>query len=133
MAEFVEPNVSTLKVQVYVDSEGIITSTNISKKRLRQVDGFKVDGTLEEAIAVLDFMFGSGTYDVKSIKRITVYKVDSGEIIEVEFYSSDIAPIFAGTYQPSGSKFTYDDLTPLFTGTYQLSGRNKFTAEDINF
>ena len=121
--DFVAPTTSKLKVRVdYGTSKKIIT-----------IKGFKPDGTAAEAMTVLDavlFEIGGVSYDVKSIKKISVWDVESDEWVEVVFIPADIAPIFDGTYTPSGTVFTNADILPIFNGTYVPSG-NRFSADDF--
>ena len=98
--DFVAPTTSKLKVRVDYGTS----------KKIITIKGFKPD--------------------VKSIKKISVWDVESDEWVEVVFIPADIAPIFDGTYKPSGTVFTNADILPIFNGTYVPSG-NKFSADDF--
>ncbi len=119
MAEFIEPLTSKLKVKVTIgNSVKIIT-----------IKGFNAKGTVNDAIAVLDAVLveiGGSSYDVLSLRKISVWNVDTGEWQEIIFTASDISLVFSNSYQTQGNVFSAND----FNGTYLPSG-NKFSANDV--
>ena len=130
--EWSAPPTSKLRVKVTIgDSTKFIT-----------ISGFNANGNFSDAVAVLDAVLveiGGSSYDVHSIRKISVWDVVNNEWVEVIFIASDIAPIFnnyqpSGSvfsasniaqifndYQPSGNVFSASDITPIFSGTHQLS------------
>lgn len=128
--EFSNPNVASLKVNVYLDSDSTITdSNNLCGFKSITVKNVNKNISVAEADYLLRLLLGENTYDVSSLEKVTTCDV----LFNMEFLKSDVAPIFDGTYQLSGRNvFTYEDTNPIFDGSYQLSGRNTFTADDIN-
>ena len=121
MYDFIEPTTSKLKVKVTMDdSVKIIT-----------ISGFNAKGNFNDAIAVLDAVLveiGGISYDIKSIKKISVWNVQTSEWVEIIFTSADIAQVF-DNYSTAGTIFTSADITPIFNN-YSASGTT-FTATDI--
>ena len=122
MIDFIEPTTSKLKVKVTIgNATKIIT-----------ISGFNAKGNFNDAIAVLDAVLvelGGISYDIKSIKKISVWNVQTSEWVEVVFIAADIEPIF-NNYQLQGTIFTATDIEPIFNNTYTPSG-NKFSAADF--
>ena len=123
MFDFVEPTTSKLKVKVTMDDATKIIT----------ISGFNAKGNFNDAIAVLDAVLaelGGISYDIKSIKKISVWNVQTSEWVDIIFTAADIEPIFNGTYSPQGTMFTAADIEPIFNGTYTPQG-TMFTAADI--
>ena len=122
MYDFIEPTTSKLKVKVTMDDATKIIT----------ISGFNAKGNFNDAIAVLDAVLvelGGISYDIKSIKKISVWNVQTSEWVEVVFIAADIEPIF-NNYQLQGTIFTATDIEPIFNNTYSPSG-NKFSAADF--
>ena len=120
MYDFIEPTTSKLKVKVTMDdSVKIIT-----------ISGFNAKGNFNDAIAVLDAVLvelGGISYDIKSIKKISVWNVQTSEWVDIIFTAADIAQVF-DNYSTTGTIFTLADITPIFND-YSASG-TMFTAAD---
>lgn len=137
--DFIEDDTSTLNVRVYVSTDTAIAADNVDfhkfyKARYITVKNFPKDGTLDDAVAAINNVlkdYPNSYFDPNSIKKRTVWRLPDGTLVIVEFFDEDVSPIFNGSYQLSGTKFSAADLTPIFNGSYQLSNRNKFTAADL--
>lgn len=130
MFEFVKPKVSTLRFYVYVDEDGNISNAaDYFSKKFRKIEGFTVDGTLTDAYIVLDNLYGEGSYDPLSIKKVTVFYVAEIAVVDIHFTQADIQPIFDGSYSTTSLDFA-DGINAVFNGSYQLKG-NVFSADDI--
>ena len=137
--DFVKPQTSTLTFQVKLDADGNIATDNLQttkKYKTISLDGFNVDGTYNDADALIDAVIaemGGAIVDKKSIKKVTVYRLADSLLVEVEFYASDIEEVFSDTYVFSErNTFTAADIDDVFADTYTFSGRNKFTAADMD-
>lgn len=121
MYDFIEPTTSKLKVKVTIDDATKIIT----------ISGFNAKGNFNDAIAVLDAVLvelGGISYDIKSIKKISVWNVQTSEWVEIIFTAADIAQVF-DNYSTAGTIFTLADITPVFND-YSASG-TMFTATDI--
>ena len=137
--DFIEDETSTLNVRVYVSTDTSISADNVYfnkffKARYITVKNFPKDGTLDDAVAAINNVlkdYPNSYFDPKTIKKRTVWRLPDGTLVIVEFFDEDVSPIFNGTYELGGTKFSAADLTPIFNASYQLSGRNKFTNSDL--
>lgn len=137
--DFIEDETSTLNVRVYVSTDTTISADNVYfnkfwKARYITVKNFPKDGSLDDAVSAINDVlkdYPNSYFDPKTIRKRTVWRLPDGTLVIVEFFDEDVAPIFNGSYELGGTKFSAADLTPIFNGTYQLSGRNKFTSSDL--
>lgn len=136
MAEFDTPQVATLKVPVAVNLDKNIAKIGeiITGHKTISIRGFKADGTLVEAKALIDTILqeiGGGIYDVMKIKKVLTSFVTDNDVdyIEVDFTIADIEPILNGTYTPVNQDWKAS-VDSIFAGTYQVQG-DIFSAEDV--
>ena len=136
--EFTSPQVATLKFKVGLNANKSIAQLGeiITGYKVISIKGFKADGSLVEAQAVLDNVMsqlGGGTYDLKSVQKVITEFVADNQIvyIEIDFTADDINAIFSDTFTPS-SQDLKASVDSVFAGTYQVQN-TVFSASDFNF
>lgn len=129
-AEFVQPTTADLKVKTYLDSDGNIAETWTSTERRKTItiNGFKIEGTYDEAISIINAIFGDKIYEPNKTQKVTTFIAES-DAVEIEFTAEDFLPILNGTYSPTSSDF-FLDMISILDGTYTTRG-TMFTAADF--
>ena len=137
MAEFLKPKICILKVDADLDPDDLLVRVGETlrgkKTRVISINGFKVDGSLDDALLVLNKILGdivNTSFNTNSVRKVVTEKL-AIEYVEVIFLLEDIEPIFNDTYRLQGNNFTAADIEPIFNGTYRLQGTT-FTAADID-
>ena len=140
MAGWENPKISTVKVKVDLNDEGFIAREGENKKgsKLQKIKGLKINGDIEDATLLFRKIFsdiGGANFDTSTSKREIAYTVDkprySDIYTEVDFTDTDIAPIFDGTYQTSGTINWVPVIDSIFAGSYDI-GTSIFTASDFD-
>lgn len=106
-----------LKVKVYaVDGAVAQKGESATGKISTTIQGFKVDGTLDEACKVFDAIIDDwwgGSYDSTTAKKFVTRRVyNPAEKITQD----DIQNIFSGDYQIQGNVFKEKDIRKIFSG-----------------
>lgn len=129
-AEFVQPATADLKVKTYLDSDGNIAEawTSTERRKTITINGFKLEGTYDEAISIINAIFGDKIYEPNKTQKVTTFIVES-DAVEIEFTAEDFLPILNGTYVPTSSDF-FLDMISILDGTYTTRG-TMFTAADF--